>query len=74
MKNTFTVMLMVLATLVWGLAANAQTESVLFSFSSLRTGGTAPISGLTFDAAGNLYGTTLTGGAYGGGTVFEVTP
>jgi uncharacterized repeat protein (TIGR03803 family) len=26
------------------------------------------------DAAGNLYGTTIYGGAYGGGTVFQITP
>jgi uncharacterized repeat protein (TIGR03803 family) len=24
--------------------------------------------------AGNLYGTTVEGGAYGGGVVFEITP
>jgi uncharacterized repeat protein (TIGR03803 family) len=29
---------------------------------------------LTFDAAGNLYGTTEEGGAYGNGSVFELTP
>jgi len=29
---------------------------------------------LIFDAAGNLYGTTLWGGTYGDGTVFELTP
>jgi uncharacterized repeat protein (TIGR03803 family) len=29
---------------------------------------------LVFDAAGNLYGTTQSGGAYGYGTVFELSP
>lgn len=29
---------------------------------------------LIFDAAGNLYGTTYVGGAYGDGTVFELSP
>jgi uncharacterized repeat protein (TIGR03803 family) len=29
---------------------------------------------LTFDAAGNLYGTTQEGGSYDGGTIFELTP
>ena len=31
-------------------------------------------AGLVFDAVGNLYGTTLEGGTYGRGTVFELTP
>jgi uncharacterized repeat protein (TIGR03803 family) len=29
---------------------------------------------LVFDASGNLYGTTLDGGAYGRGAVFQMTP
>jgi uncharacterized repeat protein (TIGR03803 family) len=33
-----------------------------------------PPTSLVFDAAGNLYGTTATGGAYGNGTVFGLTP
>jgi uncharacterized repeat protein (TIGR03803 family) len=36
--------------------------------------GSEPNGGLIFDAAGNLYGTTPDGGAYDGGTVFELTP
>lgn len=36
--------------------------------------GASPYAGLIFDASGNLYGTTYEGGAYGGGTVFEITP
>lgn len=31
-------------------------------------------SGLTLDSAGNLYGTTVAGGAQNSGTVFELTP
>ena len=34
---------------------------------------TIPAAGLIFDAAGNLYGTTASGGTYGFGTVFELT-
>jgi uncharacterized repeat protein (TIGR03803 family) len=29
---------------------------------------------LIFDVAGDLYSTTYAGGAYDGGTVFEITP
>jgi len=35
--------------------------------------GANPYSGLTQDANGALYGTTVSGGAYGAGTVFELT-
>lgn len=35
--------------------------------------GRAPYSSVIFDVAGNLYGTTVQGGAYGCGTVFEVS-
>src|ERR1700731_2092962 len=34
--------------------------------------GAAPYGGLIFDAAGNLYGTTSSAGAYGGGAVFNL--
>ena len=36
--------------------------------------GEKPKAGLIMDSAGNLYGTTYYGGAYGYGTVFELTP
>jgi len=36
--------------------------------------GEDPVSGLIFDANGNLYGTTSEGGKYGYGTVFELSP
>lgn len=38
------------------------------------TDGKAPVGGLVFDQAGNLYGTTEWGGSGGGGTVFELSP
>jgi uncharacterized repeat protein (TIGR03803 family) len=49
------------------------TETVLHSFTGGADGGFASGS-LIFDAAGNLYSTTGTGGAYGNGVVFELTP
>jgi uncharacterized repeat protein (TIGR03803 family) len=38
------------------------------------TDGNGPFGGLIFDAAGNLYGTTLEGGANGAGAIFKLTP
>src|ERR1019366_7374688 len=46
---------------------------VLHSF-GVGTDGVHPSQGLVFDAAGNLYGTTLYGGTYAYGTAFELTP
>jgi uncharacterized repeat protein (TIGR03803 family) len=48
------------------------TEVVLHSFAGLD--GENPYASLIFDLAGNLYGTTVGGGASGGGTAFELTP
>ena len=50
------------------------TETVLYSFGSQSGDGYFPLAGLTMDAKGNLYGTTLAGGAYNQGTVFKLTP
>ena len=49
------------------------TEKALHRFSGGRDGAT-PESTLIFDSSGNLYGTTLNGGANGYGNVFELTP
>lgn len=53
-------------------AAGEWTEAVLHNFDF--SDGISPYAGLVFDASGNLYGTTYTGGAYGYGTVFEMMP
>jgi uncharacterized repeat protein (TIGR03803 family) len=47
-------------------------ESILHNFCSQGYDGCYPYAGLIIDPAGNLYGTTVAGGAYGGGTVFRV--
>jgi uncharacterized repeat protein (TIGR03803 family) len=49
------------------------TESVLYSFTGGADGG-YPAAGLTLDPAGNLYGTTLSGGADFNGVVFKLAP
>ncbi|HEY6327531.1 MAG TPA: choice-of-anchor tandem repeat GloVer-containing protein [Candidatus Cybelea sp.] len=48
------------------------TESVLHSFTGGRDG-FGPGGGVTFDASGNLYGTTPDGGVRSHGIVYEVT-
>ncbi len=55
--------------------AAAQQEKLLHSFNINGKDGVNPISGVIFDALGNLYGMTIAGGsAGGGGTVYELTP
>jgi uncharacterized repeat protein (TIGR03803 family) len=51
----------------------AWTETILYSFGG-STDGTRPQTGLIMDSSGNLFGTTLYGGAYGDGTVYRLTP
>ncbi len=41
---------------------------------SACTDGAGPLGGLIFSIDGNFYGTTLRGGANGGGTIFKMTP
>ncbi len=47
-------------------------ETVLYSFNGGSSDGADPKADLTFDPAGNLYGTTYAGGSVGNGTVFEL--
>ena len=48
-------------------------EKILYTFGSQAGDGATPLGGLVLDTAGNLYGITAYGGAYGFGTVFEIT-
>jgi uncharacterized repeat protein (TIGR03803 family) len=51
------------------------TKTVLYRFRGRNGDGAIPYAGLTFDGAGNLYGTTVGGGtANDAGTVFKLTP
>jgi uncharacterized repeat protein (TIGR03803 family) len=54
-------------------AWSAPAYQVLYSFTGDKDGG-GVFAGLAHDAKGNLFGTTWGGGAYGYGTVFELTP
>lgn len=49
-------------------------ETVLYKFGSVKglKDGCSPNAGVTFDAAGNIYGTTIYGGAHNDGAVFEL--
>jgi len=60
-------------------AGGGWTEKLLHSFNWNGKDGAYPNANLAFDAAGNLYGTTQSGGSFnscsaGCGTVFELTP
>jgi uncharacterized repeat protein (TIGR03803 family) len=63
---------------VWQLTPQSNgswTETTLYNFIG-SSDGANPVQpgGLIFDTTGNLYGTTLNGGSYGQGTVFELSP
>lgn len=49
------------------------SQTLLYSFTG-KPDGQTPYSALTFDAAGNLYGTTEIGGSHNSGSVYELTP
>jgi uncharacterized repeat protein (TIGR03803 family) len=49
-------------------------ETLLHTFAGGPGDGELPFASLIFDASGNLYGTTFSGGKSGYGTVFEITP
>ncbi len=55
---------------VWEIAKGTTKITVLGSFDGMN--GTNPWAGVTIDGSGNLFGTTLEGGAKGKGTVWEI--
>src|SRR5881628_2935758 len=52
--------------------ATATTTDVIFSFEEDE--GEYADTDLDTDSAGNIYGTTVLGGTFGGGTVFRLSP
>ena len=66
-------MIVIVMTMVLAPAAGAASKyKVLYRFQGAN--GAYPFAGLIFDAAGNLYGTTVQGGASDDGTVFKLAP
>jgi uncharacterized repeat protein (TIGR03803 family) len=53
---------------------SASGENILYNFPGSSFDGSQPESGLISDAAGNLYGTTISGGNVQAGTVYELSP
>lgn len=64
------VVVTVAAMLICAKAAMAQTYTVLHTFAGVD--GASPNAGLVVDLSGNLYGTTVSGGASDQGTVFQI--
>ena len=60
---------------VFASAASAkQGYNVIHDFAGGTGDGGYPLVGVTFDSAGDLYGVTYVGGAYGLGTLFKIAP
>ena len=66
------ILLSLLLAIGWADRAKSDTLEVLHTFTI--GDGQNPQAGLIMDATGNLYGTTISGGALGFGTVFRLTP
>ena len=58
---------------VWAGAAQASSFEVIYSLGGDEDGEYTDTD-LVIDPAGSLYGTSVQGGAFGGGTVFQLTP
>jgi uncharacterized repeat protein (TIGR03803 family) len=72
----FALAFIVIMTLTMARPAQAQTESVIYTFCSMThcDDGTGPQSNVIMDAEGNLYGAAVFGGANDRGTVFKLDP
>jgi hypothetical protein len=67
-KNTAPVFVIALSLIT----ATATTTDVIFSFE--EDDGEYADTDLETDSAGNIYGTTVLGGEFGGGTAFQLSP
>jgi uncharacterized repeat protein (TIGR03803 family) len=57
--------------IVWKVSKKGK-ETVLHNFTASQSDGAHPFAGVILDAKGNLYGSTMYGGAIGVGTVYEL--
>jgi uncharacterized repeat protein (TIGR03803 family) len=75
MRNIFSLSALAVLALGLSLPATAQTYKfgTLYSFSNNGTDPQTP-SALIIDGIGNLYGTSISGGAFNNGAVFKITP
>ena len=55
----------------WYTPGGTWKESTLFHFGQMGNNGLAPTSGVLLDQSGNFFGTTVLGGWYGQGAVFQ---
>eukprot|EP01037_Dinobryon_pediforme_P016245 gene16245-16423_t len=59
---------------VFEIAKTGSTYGTVTTITTFNgTNGSTPLAGISFDASGNLFGTTPSGGCCKNGTVFEVT-
>src|SRR5258708_33617320 len=72
-RSASAVILMSAVALMTSVSWGASTTTLIYSFTG-NTGGEYTDTELARDKAGNLYGTSVQGGAFGGGTDFKVTP
>ena len=79
MRRGFVLLTLALVCVVLSLASKAfgvtpaSTINVIYSFAGEQDGEYTDTD-LVIDSAGNLYGTSVLGGAFGSGTVFQLTP
>lgn len=71
-KATIGGLVLVAAALIWS-EAKATTTEVIYSFAG-EDDGEYTDTDIAVDAAGNLYGTSVLGGDFGGGTVWQLSP
>src|ERR1700734_2625321 len=65
-------LLAIFITTLFACAAFGSTEFVIWDFPPVAGMGITPEGTLVADSADNLYGVTLKGGAFGGGTVYQL--
>jgi uncharacterized repeat protein (TIGR03803 family) len=49
-------------------------ESIIYGFTGANGDGSSPYAGVVLDKQGNVYGTTVSGGTVGYGTVYQLSP